>query len=424
MDLYPKDTAHGVEQAIIDAIQALPVDGVVEAVEHSQAAATLLGAAAAGSAGMTEIYQRLHSGNEAGVASYGALETARQHLETYLAGLGFGRTAEAQGGPVIGTASAQPQSPVTAPADAPKGHEPCIYVSREIGSGPDADAALLRDIPGVAFEIALSMVKERDRLENHHKLLGSLAMSDVQCETCRIANDCRVREYLTGFSRIEEIGVAAREPQDIPWVITFGRLQRIRDIPPLTQLASDLRMIHRQPEGTETVEIDVQKVRESRGGISLDRTAKPPQYKGEDLPEIIPFAAIEPDATFIGTPLTTEAGHRFEFVDASNAIHFKGPQPSENELAVLCGKFLGRMVEVGPDGRPLLLAPDNTMQKVISTLPGGAVLCEMRMSGKNRLYFTVVQSAPDEPVRVVFLGAHGGDAGTQRDFINVALRRR
>jgi hypothetical protein len=406
----PGPTVDTIRTAIVTAIHHFPLQELTALVEGIDNANALLEPIADGSVAIAELQRAVQTGRESMAAARTTMTEAQDHLTQYLARIAAGSSADAL--------------PLPRHGDKISGHPPCSYVSREVGSGSDADTQLLRETPGVAFEIAMGIVRERNVYSApRHIPLGELAMRDLACDTCSLAPDCRVKEYLTGFSYMEEIGVASREPQTVPWVITVGRMQRNRTVPPLPALANELREVLQEPDSGRAVRIDLQDVRESMGGITLDNTVKAAEYKGTDLPEINTFAAITADTRIAGVTMVTDTGQRFEFVDASKCIDFKGVQPSANEFAVLCGKFLGRIIETSHDNKPLIMTPDNKMQKTISSVPGGQ-LYEMRMSGKNRLYFTVRQPVQGEPIRIIFLGAHGGDADTQRDFINNALKRK
>lgn len=112
-----------------------------------------------------------------------------------------------------------------------------------------------------------------------------------------------------------------------------------------------------------------------------------------------------------------------EVIDATSAIpQTVDPAPRE-EQGVMTQKLLGRIVNVDKEGQPLILDPDNTMQKVLRTQPGGpGKLCELRMTGKNRMYVSVTPPKDGEPTRVIILGSHGGDEATQNAFINALLK--
>ena len=64
------------------------------------------------------------------------------------------------------------------------------------------------------------------------------------------------------------------------------------------------------------------------------------------------------------------------------------------------------------------------MVNIIRNFEGGGKVLEMRMGGKNRMYsvFFSIFSETDEnglPMyRMVIIGAHGGNADTQKDFLS------
>ena len=141
------------------------------------------------------------------------------------------------------------------------------------------------------------------------------------------------------------------------------------------------------------------------------------------------LAIVSIDADeLIAHNIQTQNGHALTVLDASESAASRQAthnRESVGEYVILCGKLLGRMVDVGPDGMPQIMRQDQKMQKSISPINGGT-LFEMRMNGKDRLYFTVVKQPEGEQgptARIVILGSHGGDERTQQEFIDRLLSR-
>jgi hypothetical protein len=135
----------------------------------------------------------------------------------------------------------------------------------------------------------------------------------------------------------------------------------------------------------------------------------------KDLPILAATRKVAPDDMFTVHEIDTPAA-TYDVIDASEALNFKGEPLDPKEYGNLASKLLNRMEEVNASGEPQIFTAENTMQKVI-TKHGNATLFEMRMAGKNRLYFWASQSEDANP-QIIILGSHSGDDATQQAFID------
>lgn len=309
-------------------------------------------------------------------------------------------------------------------------HEPCQYVAAEIGKDPNADVELLRQLPDVTAEIVGEIAV--GALATLHRVsveppgrYAEPALKALACSACRLAGVCPVQERLQedaqrfatmlAFARVFlERGYTELAGAD--W-LDSGRRRRT-GIDMEEALEGEPQIAHPEDETNILTLIDIDDLRKSVGDLWI-REASPRVYTKAKLPEIQNISAIAEDKPLMGLVMMTRNDSQFVVVDARDSVNFTESPLSEREFANLCAKLVGRMVETGEDGKPLILSPDNTMQKVIARVDGGMV-CEIRMSGKNRLYLTVCPEE-DGSTRIVLLGAHGGDAATQGKFINTIL---
>jgi hypothetical protein len=288
-------------------------------------------------------------------------------------------------------------------------HPPCSFVAKEIGDGLDADPSILDEHPEVVSDIidqiTAAHVRSADELDLHSFRPGARAVQELGCATCQIAETCNVKAVLGQYGARDWVATAVVEAaldfNNSPYWLTRAREQRTGY--PAEELKRSTLL---EPGYLEAA------ARHFNGQIhfvhSGIRIVGSEQVTERDLTEVTT------------TLLVSSLGHRFTVVDASNEVGFKEQPLPHPEYDILAAKFLGRLVEVGPDGQPQILSCDNIMQKCIRILKTG-MLCELRMGGKNRWYFTVRHSPEtdleEEFTQIVILGSHGGDAVTQSKFI-------
>lgn len=308
-------------------------------------------------------------------------------------------------------------------------HADCPPVHDEFGSagGPVDPTLMGDDFRDVVADVTAQLVARPDLTGTYdprelangkgaQRVLHSLG-----CASCDLTGVCGVQNQLVA----ETVEGAAAERREMlasaPRWLAAGRLQRAK-VP-----ADRLDTLLTSPDRVQML---------SDMGVSLDDLLGGVQntfagvYNKRDIKQDIPeLATITTEADqMIAHNIVTSNGHTLVVLDAAESsasrqgVHDK---ESVGEYVILCGKLLGRMVEVGPDGLPQILHQDMKMQKTISAINGGT-LFEMRMNGKDRLYFTVVRQPEGErgpTARIVLLGSHGGDERTQQEFINRLLSR-
>lgn len=303
-------------------------------------------------------------------------------------------------------------------------HPPCVTVLDEFGP-PEAGLLSDPDYRLIAADVAhdLEQIEEltaRDfyTITDSAERCGLAAdrvLTALGCNSCSVAVDCQVR---TELERDRAEGQRA--------AVFNSQLRMLRESPAwLTKIR-----LAGQPEMSRTV-LSLQNDSEALAaavndgrvdlgiflGVSNESGKK---YTKADVPELQAIDTLKPDTEIQAHTITTERGKQFEVIDASNAVGFTKEPLGVHEQAILFSKLLNRFSEVDAQDNPQILSCDSKMQKPLFKL-GGVQVYEMRMSGKNRLYFAVDNSNPQTAPRVTILGSHGGDENTQRAFLDVTL---
>jgi hypothetical protein len=322
---------------------------------------------------------------------------------------------------MVKTAASAPQSSTTYT------QEYCMPVADDFGTPPDTELmrdplyhSLVSDAIGLV-EVAHSRPNMRTGMtELETGEAAARAVKTLGCCACKLSGTCTVYENLLersveGKKNMEFTGKLAMLTAGPAW-LTAGRMN-------LAGISVD--------KLAEISEGGPEKAKESAatGSFDLDTMLGGVQNEFEglvtksSLPELASIQQVDPKAEMESHLLTTKHGDRFRVIDASEAFGFKGHRltPADSEYQILTGKLLQRMNELDAQSHPQIMTADsnNKMQKVIDRR-GSATLFELRMSGKNRLYAFVEPNDPDDLTRIVILGAHGGDAKTQQEFIAAA----
>lgn len=298
-----------------------------------------------------------------------------------------------------------------------KAHGACTYVEHEIGTSPDADVNDLQDFPTVTNQITDNI--EAVYARSPRPLPGQsakAALTSLGCATCRFVMDCPVREQLevraSHYNLLVRVVYGLTDLLRSPRWLTLARQQR-------TGVDLDT-----YPDNTETGGPHELIVNDFREGVYAGVVDEGLVFKS-DLPEIEHIAAIAEDAPLPALPIVAEKnGHKFLVIDATEALGSKDAPLSDEDEGILYAKLLGLISAPGMNGESQIMSPDGIQQKLIGRVAEG-MLYEIRMSGKNRLYITLHAGSGDEDLtRIVILGGHGGDAATQRKFIDRILPRR
>jgi len=308
----------------------------------------------------------------------------------------------------------------TAPATALP-QEQCAPVGDEFGT--PASPELLQDpeFKEVVEEMSANLIAAHaivaEDLESGEA--AGRALKSLGCVACELSTVCTVRETLT------ERAESGRETQAI-----LDKAKMISNAPTWLK-AARFNKSGMTPGDIQTLLTDNNAAAEAMENGVLDRligdaTNKPlkPTTKDE-IPEVAGVSVVPKDKPLRTDEITNKHGQKFVVVDATNQNYPRENVTAESraEYGILTAKLVDRMNALGPDGKPLVLTPDNKMQKQLRHTGSGSVY-EIRMRGKNRLYISVTPSpenTTDAVARIVILGAHGGDASTQRAFIDSGL---
>ncbi|HKU19134.1 MAG TPA: hypothetical protein VJP80_07785 [Candidatus Saccharimonadales bacterium] len=290
----------------------------------------------------------------------------------------------------------------------------CIPVANTFGEAPSVEYV---SNPLFAEDAAALGGLEEQLRQRHGMETGEAAAAAIQslgCAACRLEGVCMVQSYLAervsvGQENAEYKAMLTMFEQSPPW-LTAARINRTN------MSLDDFETITSTPEQLQSAL--------ASGSLSLEQLKADVNnrlgntYHKADLPELAAIKKIDSQTTIESTEIVTKNGDAFTVVDASEAVGFKEHPLSAAEFGILTEKFLHRIVQPDKTGKPQILSSDGIMQKPIRKV-GGQQMFEVRMGGKNRLYFTVTPGKDGQPTRLTILGSHGGDASTQRKFIDV-----
>lgn len=299
--------------------------------------------------------------------------------------------------------------------------EQCAPVGDEFGS--PASPELLRD-PGfkdVIDEMSTNLAAAHAVLAedlNNGEAAGR-ALKALGCAACELSQACTVRETLEERQEIGREGQAILDKATmIAGAPTWLKAARFNKS---GMSAADVQSLLTDDEAA--AQAMQEGVLDRLVGEVTNKTLKPTSK--ENLPEVADISAVPEGKPLRTDEVTNKHGQKFVVVDATNQDYPRAnvTEGSRAEYGILTAKLVDRMNALGPDGMPLVLSQDHVMQKRLRHA-GSASVYEIRMSGKNRLYASVTP-APENTegavARIVILGVHGGDASTQRKFIDSSL---
>lgn len=296
--------------------------------------------------------------------------------------------------------------------------EDCHPVSREFGSPPDVDFMdELQEDPStfaeIAQEIEMGFTRQLEEATNGEAARRAL---ELGCKVCEISEVCSIKPVLEERVMIDQENSRLLEKIQMidtaqDWLVA-ARVNRLKD----SQVD-----ITQDPEKVDDLLANT--TNEINGIFTI-----------KDFPELDRIPNLDPEATVESQTILTESGNKFEVIDISTEIDFRGAYLGSQEYGVLCSKLLERMDCNDKSGEPSVMSPDNIMQKPIKegcssdgksgSLKGlvdlgssGARLYELRKSNKDRMYF-IATKTPDDSKRIIILGSHGGNEKTQINFLN------
>lgn len=304
-------------------------------------------------------------------------------------------------------------------------HDACWPVGTVFGtetefmSDPDLGPTLVVDAARIAMEAFA-----RDPKDVLNGLAARAATASLGCNTCKLAG-CEVNTALQERSTDDQLRPIAETRLDqkvmmlaaAPEWLTKVRVSRFCEahkVEPtaLRQLAKDPELLAEAISSGDLDELMAGVTNRFQGLVTV-----------RDLPELSSIQGLKADKELEAHLLTADNGTSVAVVDATEATDFRGEPASKKGYGIVADKLLSRITETGADGRSMLLHPDNTMLKVLHRTPSGGTVCEVRKSGKDRLVVHIQPATEENPIRVVILGNHGGDASTQRDFLDRMIPR-
>ena len=273
-----------------------------------------------------------------------------------------------------------------------------------------ADPDLRDDLVDTAQQAEYARIRRGDDLESG--AAARRAVEEIGCMTCMLSDVCIVNDYfqdkITQGEEHETFMDAATMLASAPRWLNAARFHRSG--------LDGRNMLEKLTKGSEAQRLEVAASVSLSDLIGDTKNTFDGERTKADIPAINTMQVIDPKAQLPTHDITTK-NMTYTVTDASEAIGFKADRLSPEEYGVLASKLLNRMEEVGSDGNPQIFTADNKMQKVI-TRQGNATLFEIRMRGKNRLYFWLTPENKQGQPEIVILGSHGGDESTQKTFIN------
>lgn len=246
--------------------------------------------------------------------------------------------------------------------------------------------------------------------------LAEVVKASFGCSACVAYEQCGVRANL---DRHRKIGEASKEMRGILEMIRKAPdwLAEVRSYQRQTTLLSD-------PDVEEISSSDVtgdyvdRYLKSARDNLFGSTNHELPPVSPSDIPEWSDLKIGSQSASVQGTLVESlDNGLELEVYDASELVGSKASDSLDaDNRRILMNKFYALLLSEDELGRPQIMYPDSTQSKVLRSKLQGGTLCEVRMSGKNRLYFILGHDS--EPMRVTILGGHGGDTNTQNKFID------
>jgi len=299
----------------------------------------------------------------------------------------------------------------------------CLPIQEEFGTPPDVDLMTHPDFADTVEHVAMSLESAHSYLDTSEgageaarKVIATLGCAGCKLEVCSV-NDV-LEQHVAQGKADRLLRQKTTMFETAPRWLSVARLNQ-PDIQPETLKKLREAASSSSPQTTEDLmksgDLDLD---ELLGDVSNEFNGL---YTKQELPELAAIANVSNEATVTAHSVTTKNSDTFLVIDASDAVGFHGESAPPRDYAILATKLLDRMSERDSSGKPQILSADNKMQKPIYKL-GGVPVFELRMNGKNRMYIAVDSSQKDgQPYRITILGSHGGDAATQRAFLDTAL---
>ena len=235
---------------------------------------------------------------------------------------------------------------------------------------------------------------------------GKVAGSTLQrlgCEACVLAPVCPIRELLVQTKEAGSLSELVYMLDSAPDWVKKARTQRTFET---TLTPATLEDYTALLAGIINIETDPLSV--------------------SDTPGLRDIKTINPDAQLPGQVLygpDKDSKSGVEVYDAREYITgFNGTQmDAKSEINVL-GKFASLCVNEEAPGTPMVVSAQGEISRPITAWRNkDGRLFEIRMNGKNRLYYLVLPNSPQSGrARVVLIGGHG-DSSTEQDIFIDAI---
>ena len=275
--------------------------------------------------------------------------------------------------------------------------KPCHAVREAFGAQSSADLAELQTLPDakeVAAQTAQHIIQETAQELANPDLgleLGGAALRALTtlCKRCELSDICLTQEV-----------IASTYEQQRNQHNKSSALPNTKEIPHLLSLLAKNGIII-QPQDT----VQLISVQSSMEGVKLRSDA-------EDKTELESFS-VWSDQYQKGAII----------IDASPMVNSGDIQPAEpDNMRVLLDKLAS--FAVAPDNNSdsqLYQTNNSAIRRINSASTSQTTIREVRMRGKNRLYFTISRNDNGVPT-IVIIGCHGDKESYQTEFLRAIGR--
>ena len=275
--------------------------------------------------------------------------------------------------------------------------KPCHTVREAFGAQSSADLAELQTLPDakeVATQAAQQIIQETAQELANPDLgleLGGAALRALTtlCKRCELSDICLTQEVIA--STYEQQRNQHNESSTLPNTKEISH--------PLSLLAKNGIIVQQQDP------TPLESIRSSMEGIQL----RPNAHNDTELASF----SVHSDRYLTGAII----------IDAAPMVNSGDIQPAEPEdMRVLLDKLVSFAVAPNNNSKSQLYQTNNSaIRRMRFDSTGQTTIREVRMRGKNRLYFTISRNDNGIPV-IVIIGCHGDKESYQTEFLRAIGR--
>lgn|GEM_PF-2352124 len=315
-------------------------------------------------------------------------------------------------------------------------HDPCALFAETFGVAAREDIKDALELIGtspeeaeaLAYSAAVSATESLPWKDRQGPIPSQAARIALRCMDCVLTDVCPIDVQLSNFAERQEALQKRQEDEGVfdavlggpKWLLIHGLHQNNLTTKKLREVVTAAVQSNNRTGILQDAGIDIASL---HAGITYRKIANLAQG---DFPSVLQHAltAVRNNKSFETHTVDFNDGalRTIAVTDLTPVNGFNGVMPSEQEYGILIAKLVEAMRGVDANGQ--LPNLNLRMVNIIRNFEGGGKVLEMRMGGKNRMYsvFFSIFSETDEnglPMyRMVIIGAHGGNADTQKDFLS------